>query len=143
MTMTSSTWTRDGARPDASPHPTVHPMLLEEKLAVPEPVGPIVHRPRLLDLLAAATRRRVTTLIAPAGSGKTALLSSWISQAWPPEQVTWVSLDHFDNDPDVFFACLGAALRQAATSSANAAAAGACGRSDDGARGLVEALFDI
>src|SRR5437764_11796451 len=143
MTMTSGTWTRDGTRPGDHPHATVHPLLLEEKLTVPEPAGPIVPRTRLYDLLATATRRRITTLVAPAGSGKTTLLSSWLRETGPARPATWVTLDHFDNDPDVFHACLGAGLGRIATGTGHGAVGRSNGRTGDRQRGLVEALFDI
>ena len=57
--------------------------------------------------------RKLTYLIAPAGFGKTTLLSEWVSalseMKWP---VAWVSLDEGDNDPNRFWSYFVAALEQ-------------------------------
>ncbi|MGE5264041.1 MAG: hypothetical protein ACM3S0_11730 [Acidobacteriota bacterium] len=54
-----------------------------------------------------STPCRLTLLSAPAGFGKTTLLSEWIRQTRRP--VAWISLDKGDNDPARFFAYLIAA----------------------------------
>jgi LuxR family maltose regulon positive regulatory protein len=54
----------------------------------------------------------LTLLTGPAGSGKTVLLSSWVTAAALPGPVAWLSLDTADNDPARFWAHLLAALRQ-------------------------------
>jgi LuxR family maltose regulon positive regulatory protein len=54
--------------------------------------------------------RRMTLVSAPAGFGKTTLLSDWLRQADRP--VAWLSLDDGDNDPTRFLAYLIAALQQ-------------------------------
>lgn len=149
MTMTSSgTWTRRGTEGD-EPHRPMHPLLLAEKLSVPRLAGPIVPRPRLYAALAAAVRPRITTLVGPAGSGKTALLVSWLRDTAPEYPVTWVNLDSGDNDPDVFFACLGAAVRRAAAAGDAAGGGNGAGpavpraRAADPVRELLDALYDL
>jgi hypothetical protein len=52
----------------------------------------------------------VTLVAAPAGSGKTLLLTSWMSAGSPPGQVAWLSLDQGDNDPVRFWTYVLAAL---------------------------------
>jgi LuxR family maltose regulon positive regulatory protein len=76
---------------------------------VPQVRRELVRRPRLTSRLDDAFRagRKLTLLSAPAGFGKTTLLSEWIGGA-PP--VAWVSLDEGDNDPTRFWAYLLAAL---------------------------------
>jgi LuxR family maltose regulon positive regulatory protein len=83
--------------------------LLQTKLYVPQLRRELVRRPRLTSRLDDALRagRKLTLLSAPAGFGKTTLLSEWIGGA-PP--VAWVSLDEGDNDPARFWAYLLAAL---------------------------------
>ncbi|MHB9090246.1 MAG: LuxR C-terminal-related transcriptional regulator [Chloroflexota bacterium] len=54
--------------------------------------------------------RRLTLVSAPAGFGKTTLISTWARQARLP--VTWLSLDETDNDPTRFLSYLVAALQQ-------------------------------
>jgi LuxR family maltose regulon positive regulatory protein len=94
--------------------------LLQTKLHIP-PVRPkLVARPRLIERLNAGltTRggfaRALTLISAPAGFGKTTLLSEWIRAsdgATPPIAVAWLSLDEGDNDPNRFLAYLIAALQ--------------------------------
>ncbi len=73
--------------------------LLATKLSVP-PVRPeLVARPRLVDLLNSEIWRKLTLISAPAGFGKTTLLSAWRASARGSEMpVAWVSLDAGDND---------------------------------------------
>lgn len=68
--------------------------LLTSKLAVPPPPGGTVDRPRLHSLLDAGTRGPVTLLVAPAGWGKTVLLSGWAPTVTGP--VGWLSLEPAD-----------------------------------------------
>jgi LuxR family maltose regulon positive regulatory protein len=86
--------------------------LLTTKLYVPQPFPSLVPRPRLSKQLEEGIRRKLTLISAPAGFGKTTLLSEWriihLGSEWP---VGWVSLDEGDNDPVLFFSYLIAALR--------------------------------
>ena len=84
--------------------------LLSSKLAAPHMPGRVVARPRLFALLDTGVERPVTLLAAPAGSGKTMLLSSWMSAASLPGPVAWLSLDPGDNGPAQFWAYVVAAL---------------------------------
>ena len=84
--------------------------LLASKLVAPSMPGRVVERPRLFELLDAGVERPVTLVAAPAGSGKTMLLTSWMSAVSPPGPVAWLSLDQGDNDPVRFWAYLLAAL---------------------------------
>ena len=83
--------------------------LLSTKLYIP-PVRPeLVPRPHLIDRLNAGLDRKLTVISAPAGFGKTTLLSEWASSCRRP--VAWVSLDEADNDPVRFLGYLVAALQ--------------------------------
>jgi LuxR family maltose regulon positive regulatory protein len=88
----------------------MHPSLLATKLQIP-PQGPqTVLRPRLSDTLERGVRDDACKLIllsAPAGYGKTTLLAQWARMT--EDRVTWLSLDHEDNDPDRFWRSLFAA----------------------------------
>jgi LuxR family maltose regulon positive regulatory protein len=87
--------------------------LLATKLSVPrEPRGAVV-RPRLLDRLDAGVQGPVTLVAAPAGAGKSALLSSWIAAGRPPGPVAWLSLDADDADRRRFWRGVLAALAEA------------------------------
>jgi LuxR family transcriptional regulator, maltose regulon positive regulatory protein len=82
---------------------------LATKLYIPPPRPNIVRRPRLIARLNEGLDRRLTLLSAPAGFGKTTLLSDWI--AGRERQVAWLSLDKGDNDPARFLAYLVVALQ--------------------------------
>ena len=89
--------------------------LLSTKLHIPRPHPALVHRPRLIARLDAGLPGRLTVVSAPAGYGKTTLLSDWIhSGRTPPLRVAWVSLDAHDNDLARFLSYLIAALQAAA-----------------------------
>jgi LuxR family transcriptional regulator, maltose regulon positive regulatory protein len=77
--------------------------------------GGIVSRPRLFGRLGAA---RVTVVSAPAGSGKTVLLRSWIGQAGLAEHAAWVPAGRGERDPQQFWLSVLAALRQTGPGSA-------------------------
>jgi len=53
---------------------------LETKLRRPSPSLPLVIRPRLMDRLSAWLDRRLILVSAPAGYGKTALISQWLER---------------------------------------------------------------
>ena len=78
------------------------PPLLTTKLYIP-PVRPeLVSRPRLIERLNAGLQRKLTLVSAPAGFGKTTLLSEWIGESANQRcgrPVAWLSLDEGDNDP--------------------------------------------
>jgi LuxR family maltose regulon positive regulatory protein len=85
--------------------------LLTTKLYVPPPRPDVVPRPRLLQRLNEGLRQghRLTLVSAPAGFGKTTLLSEWVATCGRP--VAWLALDSGDNDPARFLAYLIAALQ--------------------------------
>jgi LuxR family maltose regulon positive regulatory protein len=83
--------------------------LLSTKLYIPRPRSNLVSRPRLTGRLNAGLGRKLTLIAAPAGFGKTTLLSEWIPQS--PRCVTWLSLDEGDNDPARFWAYFIAAVQ--------------------------------
>lgn len=89
--------------------------LVATKLFVPQVRPNRVARTRLIDLLNEGVSRRITVITAPAGYGKTTLLSEWVVQSALP--VAWISLDEADNDEDRLLTYLVAAL-QAITSGA-------------------------
>jgi LuxR family maltose regulon positive regulatory protein len=82
--------------------------LLKTKLYFPPARADQVARPRLLELLNAGTQRSLTLISAPAGFGKTTLLTSWAMYSELP--IAWYAIDEGDNDPARFIAYLVAAL---------------------------------
>jgi len=83
--------------------------LLGTKLFIPRPRKNLVSRPRLVERLNSGLDRKLTLIAAPAGFGKTTLLSDWIPQS--TRCVTWLSLDEGDNDPTKFWAYLITSLQ--------------------------------
>jgi LuxR family maltose regulon positive regulatory protein len=71
--------------------------LLQTKFYVP-PIRSIqIARPRLTDLINRGLERALILVSAPAGYGKTSLVSSWLKETKIPS--AWLSLDAGDNDP--------------------------------------------
>ncbi len=89
---------------------SVVPPLLRTKFYVPAPRPQIVERPRLLERLDDSVGRRLTLVAAPAGFGKTTLLSAWVHSRRRP--VAWLSLDAGDNDPARFWTYVIGALQR-------------------------------
>ena len=69
----------------------------------------MVPRPHLIERLDEGLDRKLTLVSAPAGFGKTTLVSTWAAGC--DRQVAWLSLDDGDNDPTRFLIYLVAALR--------------------------------
>ncbi len=85
--------------------------VLQTKLYLPSPRPHLVPRPRLLARLEEGMRlgRKLTLVAAPAGYGKTTLLSQWLSPH--PDAVAWLTLDADDNDLARFLVYVVAALQ--------------------------------
>ena len=85
--------------------------LLQTKLAIPPVRADRVPRPRLIQQLSAGFERPLTLICAPAGFGKTTLITDWYEQPNRPDfQLAWLSLDEDDNDPVRFLTYLMSAL---------------------------------
>jgi hypothetical protein len=89
------------------PYP-LHP-LLPTKLHVPYPRSHLVPRAHLVERLQQGAERALTLVSAPAGFGKTTLLTQWLVESGMP--VAWLSLEAEDNDPTRFLSYLIAALQ--------------------------------
>ena len=74
--------------------------LLKTKLYIPPTRRELVPRSRLVERLEAGLDRRLTLISAPAGFGKTTLLSECAAHCRP--SVSWLSLDERDNNPTWF-----------------------------------------
>jgi len=115
--------------------------LLTTKTFIPIPRTALVLRPRLIERLSAGLGRKLTLISAPAGFGKTTLVSEWVSRRQgdeeaggqgdketrrrgeavssplvspspgPPVSHAWLSLDKGDNDPLRFWRYVIAALQ--------------------------------
>src|SRR5215217_4786876 len=100
--------------------------LLATKLYIPPPRPNVVLRSRLSERLKDGLRRKLTLIAAPAGFGKTTLVSSWIydlrfaiddlvstpinsdkivnPKSKIQNRVAWLSLDEADSEPTRFLA---------------------------------------
>jgi LuxR family maltose regulon positive regulatory protein len=88
--------------------------LLETKFHVPTPRRGLVARRRLTERLGGRGESALTLVSAPAGFGKTTLLTDWLTGRADGRVTAWLSLDDSDNDPALFWAYFIAALRLAA-----------------------------
>jgi LuxR family transcriptional regulator, maltose regulon positive regulatory protein len=108
-------------RPAAAPPPSTPRLehtppsaaapLLAAKLSVPGHPARLVERPSLAERLRAGLEGKLTLIVAPAGFGKTTLLSAW--RASPAGSVTplaWVALDAADSEPRRFWSYVLAAI---------------------------------
>jgi len=91
--------------------------ILVTKLFVPPTRAELVHRPGLIERLNHGLDCKLTLLSAPAGFGKTTLVSHWVEHLQDnteirdhPIKVAWLSLDEDDNDPVRFLTYFIAAL---------------------------------
>src|SRR5665811_1310300 len=88
--------------------------LLETKFHVPRGRRGLVARPTLRERLSRGAESALTLVSAPAGFGKTTLLTEWLGAAASDgRSAAWLSLDQRDNDPVLFWTYLVAALKTA------------------------------
>jgi len=87
---------------------------LATKLFIPPPRPKVVLRPRLIQRLTGGMHCKLTLISAPAGFGKTTLISEWVAgceRLEPKVRVAWLSLDEGDNDLIRFLTYFIAALQ--------------------------------
>lgn len=82
---------------------------LTTKLYIPPLRRTLVERPWLLDQLNEGLKGKLTLVSAPAGFGKTSIVTMWHQQSEIP--LAWISLDAEDNEPTRFLSYLVAGLR--------------------------------
>lgn len=85
----------------------------------------VVDRHRLIERIEQGSRRRVTTVVAPAGYGKSVAIGRWIERS-PQRTIAFLDLERDDGDAVRFGQLLAGALVDA------------CGDLDDGAATLVD-----
>src|SRR3954467_11223343 len=83
--------------------------LLATKLYIPPPRPDMVLRSRLIERLNEGLHHKLTLISAPAGFGKTTLVSAWLATCERP--AAWLSLDNGDSDPTRFLTYLAAAVQ--------------------------------
>jgi LuxR family maltose regulon positive regulatory protein len=89
--------------------------VLGTELHLPSPRRRLVRRARLTDQLRAGTGAgsRLVLVAAPAGFGKTTLLTQWLADESSPRRVAWLALDPGDGDLGPFLTHLLAAIQSA------------------------------
>ena len=121
-------------------------LLVETKLLVPRTASRLVPRPRLTEVVGRASTTALTLLSAPAGFGKTTLLSALatsLQQDARGHSVAWVSLDERDVDPRRFWSYVLHAVERVCPGGAAAALdllASPAGGLDDAVVALVNEL---
>jgi LuxR family transcriptional regulator, maltose regulon positive regulatory protein len=83
--------------------------ILATKLFIPPPRAKVVPRPRLIERLHEGLHGKLMLISAPAGFGKTTLISAWLATDERP--AAWLSLDEADSDPTRFLAYFIVALQ--------------------------------
>src|SRR3982750_46623 len=83
--------------------------ILTTKLYIPPPRSNAILRPRLIVRLNEGLHRKLILIAAPAGFGKTTLVSTWLPACECP--VAWLSLDEGERDLTRFLTYLVAALQ--------------------------------
>ena len=86
--------------------------LVETKLYLPRLRRSLVARPRLSGRLSRGSDARLTLISAPAGFGKTTVLTAWLA-ATDSRAVAWLSLDESDRQPGTFWTYVITALQTA------------------------------
>ncbi|MEA3441826.1 MAG: LuxR C-terminal-related transcriptional regulator [Chloroflexota bacterium] len=88
--------------------------LLRTKFYIPAPPASLVSRPQLISIMDEGLRMgsKLTLISAPAGYGKTTLLSEWIhNQVQHGVHAAWLSMQKADEDPVRFWIYFMSALR--------------------------------
>lgn len=84
--------------------------ILATKLYIPPPRPKLIARPHLFERLNEGLYKKLTLISAPAGFGKSTLVSAWIAGC--SQAVAWLSLDETDSDPTRFLTYFVAALQR-------------------------------
>lgn len=100
--------------------------ILQSKITVPALPAWAVPRPRIARRIAQGAKGTLTSITGPPGAGKTVAAASWAA-GHERGPVAWVTLDDFDNCPEVFWSYVAAALRHAGVAVPRAASVPAHG----------------
>ena len=116
--------------------------LLLTKLYIPPPRPNLVLRPRLLERVSEGLSSgcKLSLISAPAGFGKTTLVSEWIAAR--PAPVAWLSLDEGDSHPHRFLTYLITALQPIASNSGRSALAALQSPEPPSTESLLTALLN-
>ena len=73
------------------------------KITAPSRVGWAIPRPRIDHLLDHGTRGPLTVVTGPPGAGKSMAIGLWAVAQTGSDPVAWITLDEYDNRPQVFW----------------------------------------
>lgn len=76
---------------------------IKSKINIPKVKEKLVNRAELFNKLSEAINYRVTLITAPAGFGKSTLVSSWLTNISYKYYTAWISLDERDSEPLIFW----------------------------------------
>jgi len=125
----------------ASPDGLAGPVLVATKLHVPVARAGLVSRGELVGRLTGAGERKLVLVCAPAGWGKTSVLSQWHAAAGPGV-FAWVSLDPGDDDRVRFWSYVIGAVRTVAPGVGEAALAALPNAAGDLAGAVLPSLLN-
>ncbi|MFJ6835866.1 LuxR C-terminal-related transcriptional regulator [Streptomyces sp. NPDC091209] len=86
--------------------------LLAVRFTVPDLTETFVRRPRLVGRLNEGVQGPLTLVNGPAGAGKTLLVAHWISTMDRPGEVAWLTVEHEDTGPGIFWTYVLESLRR-------------------------------
>jgi len=84
---------------------------MAQRFAIPGQPKGFLHRPRLVEHLQVGVAGPLTLVSAPAGAGKTVLVSAWARRARSQGAVAWVTLESNDESPSKFWSSFAHGLR--------------------------------
>jgi LuxR family maltose regulon positive regulatory protein len=87
--------------------------VLISKITAPSQPGWAIARPRIDYLLGAGTNGPLTVVTGPPGAGKSMAIALWVAARTDSGTVAWITLDEYDNRPQIFWSYVVAALQQA------------------------------
>jgi LuxR family transcriptional regulator, maltose regulon positive regulatory protein len=76
---------------------------IKTKFVIPKVKSKIINRDKILNKLDKALAKKLTIISAPAGSGKTTSVVSWIYSRNLSDNTMWISLDEREDKPEVFW----------------------------------------
>lgn len=115
-------------------------MLLTTKFLRPASDPRAVRRERLSSLLAPSQPKRLNLIVAPAGFGKTTLVSQWCARTSGP--IAWLSLDEHDDEPGRFWQYVASAFEHAGLSGLETCHKNLAGGTDDHITSAITALIN-
>jgi LuxR family transcriptional regulator, maltose regulon positive regulatory protein len=86
--------------------------VLSSKITIPSVPEWTVLRDRITELIATGASGPLTVVTGPAGAGKTVALALWARAEPRTVPIAWVTLDRFDNRPEIFWSYVTEALRR-------------------------------